>query len=90
MEKRDIIDPGDDKRMKYEITEEELADIREARRQKRDKNVERRLKALELRGEGHSGREIGELTGYNPWYISKLAAKYRKSLFSISPCAVRC
>lgn len=62
MEKRDIIDPGDDKRMKYEITEEELADIREARRQKRDKNVERRLKALELRGEGHSGREIGELT----------------------------
>ena len=60
------------------ITEEELAEIKEARRKNRDKNADRRLRALELKAEGRKGKEIAELTGYSPWYISKLAAKYRK------------
>ena len=62
--------------MKYRFTEEDVRAIREARRQNRDKNVERRLKALELRAEGHIGKEIAERTEYSPWYISKLAATY--------------
>ncbi len=64
--------------MKYLFTEEEIAEIQEARRKNRDKNVERRLKALELKAEGCTGQEIARLTDYNPGYISKLAAKYRK------------
>ena len=62
--------------MKYKFTEEDVAAIREARRQNRDKNVERRLKALELRAEGHTIKEIAKTTEYSLWYISKLAAKY--------------
>ena len=69
---------GDDGRMKYRFTKEEIAEIQEARRKNRDKNVDRRLKALEMKAEGHTGREIAEMTDYNPGYISKLAAKYRK------------
>ena len=68
---------GDDGRMKYTFTEEEIAEIQEARRKNRDKNVDRRLKALVLKAEGHTGQEIAEMTGYNSGYISKLAAKYR-------------
>ena len=69
---------GDDRRMKYPFTEEEIAEIQETRRKNRDKNVDRRLKALELKAEGHTGQEIAEITDYHPGYISKLAAKYRK------------
>ena len=64
--------------MKYVFTEAEIAEIQEARRKNRDKNVERRLKALELKAAGRSGQEIAEITGYNSGYITKLAAKYRK------------
>ena len=64
--------------MKYVFTEAEIAEIQEARRKNRDKNVDRRLKALELKAAGRSGQEIAEMTGYNSGYITKLAAKYRK------------
>ncbi len=63
---------------KYGFSEEEIVEIQEARSRNRDKNVDRRLKALELRAEGRTGKEIAEITGYSLWYISKLAAKYRK------------
>ena len=64
--------------MKYTFTEEEIAEIQEARRKNRNKNVDRRLKALEMKATGHTGEEISEVTDYNPGYISKLAAKYRE------------
>ena len=62
--------------MKYQFSEEDVRAIQAARRENRDKSVERRLRALELRAKGHTGKEIAEITGYNPWYVSKLAAKY--------------
>ena len=62
--------------MKYRFSEEDIAAIKEARRKNKDKNVDRRLKALELRASGHTSKEIAEATAYNTWYISKLAAKY--------------
>ena len=62
--------------MKYIFGEEDMRAIQAARRKNRDKNAERRLHALELRAEGHTGKEIAAITGYSPWYISKLAAKY--------------
>ena len=64
--------------MKYVFTKEEIAEIKEARRKNRDKNVDRRLKALELKAAGSTGQEIAKLTGYHSGYVSKLAAKYRK------------
>ena len=62
--------------MKYRFSEEDVRAIQAARRKNREKNVERRLQALELRAKGNTGKEIAEITGYNPWYVSKLAAKY--------------
>ena len=70
--------------MKYRFNEEDIQAIQAARRENRDKNVERRLRALELRAEGHTGKEIAEITGYNLWYVSKLAAKYHKGGEAIS------
>ena len=64
--------------MKYAFTDEEIVEIQECRRKNRDKNVDRRLKALELKAAGRTGREIAEITGYNSGYITRLAAKYRK------------
>ena len=69
---------GDDVRMKYVFSEEAIAEIQEARRKNRNKNVDRRLKALELKAAGLTRQEIAKKTDYNPGYISKLAAKYRK------------
>ena len=69
---------GDDGRMKYVFTKEEIVEIEEYSRKNRDKNVDRRLKALELKASGRTGREIAEITGYNSGYITKLAAKYRQ------------
>ena len=63
--------------MKYTFTEEDIQAIQAARRENRDKNVDRRLHALELRAKGQKVKEIARITGYNDWYISKLAAKYR-------------
>ena len=64
--------------MKYIFTEAEKAEIQEAKRKNRDKNVDRRLRALELKAEGRSGREISAKTGYHSGYITTLASKYRK------------
>ena len=63
--------------MKYVFIEGEIAEIQEARQKNRDKNIERRLKALELKAEGHTGQEIARMTGYHSGYISKLTSKYR-------------
>lgn len=48
--------------MKYIFSEEEIAEIQEARRKNRNKNVDRGLKALELKAAGRTGQEIAELT----------------------------
>ena len=64
--------------MKYVFSAEEIAEIQEARRKNRDKNVDRRLKALELKAARYTGQEIARLTDYNSGYVPKLAAKYRK------------
>ena len=62
--------------MKYVFGENDIQVIQAARRKNRDKNVERRLRALELKAQGYTGKEIAAITGYNSLYISKLAAKY--------------
>ena len=61
---------------KYEISEEGLNELREARRTNRDKSVERRLHALILHAEGNTGKRVSELTGYNEKYLYELYRKY--------------
>ena len=62
----------------YKITEEQQKEIAEARKENKNKNVERRLKAIALRAEGKTLREIGEQCGYHPSYISNILSAYNK------------
>jgi len=63
--------------MKHRYTEKDLEIIRAARKGNKDKRVEQRLKALELQASGKKGKEIAEITGFQPAYVSQLMAKYR-------------
>lgn len=62
---------------RYQFSAEELTAIRVARRVNRDKHVEARLKALELRAQGRTAKEIAVATGFHAAYVTQLVAKYR-------------
>lgn len=61
------------------ITAENLEEIREARKINKNKNVDKRLRAIELRGLGKDNKEISQITGYEVNYISVLVGKYVRS-----------
>lgn len=64
-------------KMKYSYSEQDLEIIKAARKTNKDKQVERRLKAIELRIAGKKAKEIAEITEFHPAYIVQLMAKYR-------------
>jgi len=64
---------------KYIFTNEEKQEIKEARGKNRDKNVEKRLEALELRAEGKRNKEISEKTGFHTQYITVLVSRYKSN-----------
>jgi len=61
---------------RYHIDEYQVKEIGKARTENKDKNVERRLKALLLHAEGKTREKIAELTGFVKSYISELVSKY--------------
>ena len=61
----------------YKFSEKEIEEIVQARRQNKDKRVEARLKALEMRARDIKASEIAEATGFHSAYISQLTAKYK-------------
>lgn len=70
---------------RYKFSSEEVAAIKEARIENKDKRAEARLKALELRAEGKKSNEVSQATGFHPAYVTTLVAKYReKGLEAIS------
>ena len=70
---------------KYEINKEKIEELDRARKHNRDKNVERRLRALILHAQGYKGKKISEITGYNEKYLYALYKKYlTKGLESIT------
>ncbi len=62
---------------RYKFGEEEISKIKQARKENTNKRVEARLKALELRAEGKSSKEVSKETGFHPAYVTRLVAKYR-------------
>jgi len=62
--------------MRYHISKEQVAEIEKARKRNKEKNVEKRLKALLLHAEGKKREEIAEQTGFVKTYISELVSKY--------------
>ena len=61
---------------KYRITADQKAELEAARKENRDKNVERRLKALVMRAKGKSNLQAAEVTGFHPVRVSKLVSIY--------------
>ena len=71
-------------RKKYTFTEVEKQEIREYRDNNRDKRIEKRLEALEMRAEGKKNKEISEKTGFHTQYITVLVSRYKaKGIASI-------
>lgn len=63
--------------IKHEITEAEIKEIEKVLKQNKDKNVDRRLRALLLYATGKKHKEISIETGYASTYITELARKYK-------------
>lgn len=61
----------------YVFSKEEITTIEKARKENKDKRVEARLKALELRAKGATAKEVSEATGFHPASVTRLVAKYR-------------
>ena len=69
---------------RYQMNEEQVKEIKEARKENKDKNVEKRLKVLLLHAEGKKREKIAEMTGFVKSYISELVSKYcNKGISSI-------
>ena len=63
--------------MKHRYSERDIENIKTARKENRDKQVDKRLQALELQATGENAKKIAEITGFHPAYISQLMAKHR-------------
>jgi transposase len=61
---------------RYYINEEQVAELEAARKKNKNKNVEKRLKALLLHAQGCKCEEIAEKTGYAATSISPIVARY--------------
>ena len=62
------------KRRKF--SEEQIAEIKQARRETKNKNIDKRLKALLYHAEGMGHKRIAEQTEYAYTYIGELVSKY--------------
>lgn len=65
--------------LKHTFSKEEISEIENARKINKNKRVEARLKALELRAKGLADEEIAKQTGFYPSTISRLVTKYKKN-----------
>ncbi len=61
---------------RYHINETQVAELETARKANKDKNVEKRLKALVLRAQGKTNVQIGEACQYHSSYVSQLVSIY--------------
>ena len=61
---------------RYKMNEEQIAELNRARKETKDKNVDKRLKALLLHSEGMRHEKIAEQTEFAKTYISELVCKY--------------
>ena len=63
----------------HKITIQQLVEISEARAKNRDKQAEKRLYAVQLRGEGKRNKEIAERLGTSSDVVSRWVSWYTKS-----------
>ena len=61
---------------KYNFSEKQKKEIRAARKENKNKRIDKRLQVLELKYEGTTTKRIEELTGYGHAHISSLVKEY--------------
>jgi len=64
---------------RYEFTKEEIKEIGKAIKKNHDKNIDKRLKVLEMRATGRTQAETAAATGYNRGYISQIVKEYKEN-----------
>ena len=62
--------------MIYGISGEAAAEIRKEMKEVKSAKAYRRMEAVALRGEGKTNGEIGEITGFHPDWVGRLAKRY--------------
>jgi transposase len=62
----------------YKITEEQMAEIKKHRKENKDKDVEKRLRAVQLRGEGLGNKAIALIVEAHPDVVSRWVCNYVK------------
>ena len=64
--------------VKYEISKKEAEEIKEYRRKVKDKYTDRRMYAVQLRGEGMKNKEVAEKLEIDKRMVSLYVSEYRK------------
>jgi transposase len=60
----------------YHFRADQIAELEAARKKNKDKNIEKRIKALLLRADGVNRSEVAKQTGFAASHITKLTALY--------------
>ena len=63
---------------KMDVSREEAAKIKAYRKAVKDKNTDRRLYAVQLRGEGKRNKDIAEMLEADPRLVSKWVRQFRQ------------
>lgn len=65
--------------MKYEYSEEQKKEIKEARKKNKNKRIEKKLQVLEMRSEGVTQKAVSEATGLSMSYVNRIVQQYFES-----------
>jgi transposase len=60
----------------YKFSQEQIAELHAEKKKNKDKNVDRRLRALLQKAEGKKNEQVAISTQYNRRYVSELVSKY--------------
>lgn len=63
---------------KIQITKEEYGIVKKLMKENKNKNVDKRLRAIALRYEGKSNSEIANITGFSNTWVTLLTKKFKK------------
>ena len=62
----------------YVISQEQLTEIKNCRKQNKDIKADKRLRAVQLRGEGYGNKEIADKVEVHPTVVSRWICSYVK------------
>jgi len=63
----------------YEVSPEQVTEIESYRKLNKDKNVDKRLRAVQLRGEGYDNKEVAAMVEAHPTVVSRWVCNYLKN-----------